>query len=423
MTEILNDLNAVLYRSYNTCSSLKKSNTKNKLKRNGIFNSFLELLTFVVDHNKYKSDIVFFTYGVNRVEKNGFRLNKFSDSISSLSPNYKCINFEDGIVSKAKNKDCNVINFNISFLDFISKVFSRLLGVNLGKRDSNVKGYEDYLSKFGRKNKVQYLLYYFFFKAILKVTQPKIIFVTNWYSIRSMAIISVAHKLGITVVDVQHGLSAANNHRCYINLSNLNENILPSNFFCWSKKDKDIIDSQFLFDRAIAVGRVWRFLPKEVIELPFKNSKPIVIVICGLDLPSWFPQLDEEIKNKFNYLIRPHPTFGLSQKSKASISKFNSTYINDSGSLEDILDYADCCIGEWSAGLVEAQENGTVTIAYGTEACNYFQDSKVLSTDNFDSFVHYLDNYVKYAEQKELITTKYEDNIIGFINDKVNKKQ
>ncbi|MFZ3529465.1 hypothetical protein LCA30_09950 [Vibrio harveyi] len=419
MTKIPNDLNKVLYRSYSTCSNLKKTH-KNTNKR-GMVNSIFELCDFFLNAKKYKSDVVFFTYGVNRVEKNGISFNKFSDSLSSLNPSLKYINFEDEKISRSFCKDYGVVNRNISFLDFSSKIISRLFNIKIGKLDAN--SYEEYLSKFGKKNKAQYILYYFSIKAILKVVQPKIVFVTNWYSIRSMSIISVAHDLGITVVDIQHGLSAANNHRCYINLSCINENILPNYFFCWSKKDKCVIDEQFESDRAIETGRVWRFLPKEAIALPFEKVKPIVLLICGLDLPSWFSKLEEKVQNKYDFLIRPHPTFGLSQESIAFLNKVNNVYIHEHGSLEDVLDYAACCLGEWSAGLVEAQENGTVTIAYGAEACKYFQNSKILCTDDFDSLVNYLLNYGKYTDLQELNVTKYEDNISRFISEKFNAEQ
>jgi len=414
--KILNDLNKVLYRSYSTCSNLKK---KNKFTiRRGALDSAFKIISLFVKSKKYKSDVVFFTYGVNRIEKNGVSYNKFSDSISSLNPLLKYVNFEDSMIEKSCNQNCHIINLNISLVDFISRVVSRLFGASVGKR--NIENYDGYVSIFYNKNKVQYLIYRNCFKFFLKITQPKVVFVSNWYGIRSMSIISAAHELGITTIDVQHGLSAANNHRCYVNLEGINEKLLPSYFFCWSERDAASLNIQLGEHRAVNVGRVWQLLPREdctTFSIPV--NKPVILLVCGLDLPAWFPQFTQLLQAKFSYLIRAHPTFGFSEKSVNLLADLDDIYIHDKGTLEDAFDHVDCCIGEWSAGLVEAQDNGILTMAFGEEACEYFDESNILTTNDFDVFVNYFKNIEHFKRSDDVGSENYEKVIKEFIYEKI----
>lgn len=81
-----------------------------------------------------------------------------------------------------------------------------------------------------------------YFKRRLSVAQPKVVFVTCWYSTESLACILACHELGISCVDIQHGSQGF--HVGYARWNRVPQagyNLMPNYFWCWSQSEASAI--------------------------------------------------------------------------------------------------------------------------------------------------------------------------------------
>lgn len=81
-----------------------------------------------------------------------------------------------------------------------------------------------------------------YFRGRLSVVQPKVVFITCWYSTESLACILACHQLGIPCVDIQHGSQGF--HVGYARWNRVpasGYNLLPTFFWCWSSTEASSI--------------------------------------------------------------------------------------------------------------------------------------------------------------------------------------
>ena len=76
------------------------------------------------------------------------------------------------------------------------------------------------------------------FEKILKNINPKIVYISCYYSLENFAISYACNKLKIKCIDIQHG-GIENYHLMYSNWNSINinkNNLLPKNFMIWDKR-------------------------------------------------------------------------------------------------------------------------------------------------------------------------------------------
>jgi hypothetical protein len=146
---------------------------------------------------------------------------------------------------------------------------------------------------------------------------PKVIFVNPFYSVDGFAICSVAKKLGIRTVDVQHGLISGS-HMIYSNwyfLPPKGYQVFPDYIWVWSDFEKTAVKENAGLPAQVYVGgNPWlEYWPQLVKNLPHNPSKKTVlfttqpIQIFQEGLPKELVQFIKSSPKEWTWLIRLHP--------------------------------------------------------------------------------------------------------------------
>jgi hypothetical protein len=83
------------------------------------------------------------------------------------------------------------------------------------------------------------------FKKYLRKLRPKAVFIVSYYGPLGQAMCLACQELGITSVDLQHGVQSASHcgYAAFLRLPTKGYALLPSHFWCWSQDDVDLISS------------------------------------------------------------------------------------------------------------------------------------------------------------------------------------
>lgn len=190
-----------------------------------------------------------------------------------------------------------------------------LMLAELKRKDINISA----LRKGKVVHKIMYLLHLSYeFEKILKKVKPKMIFLICWYSTSSMAMCIAANRLGINIVEVQHGVLdylLYKKRRGTIKYYNL----LPKYLWLW---DKDEYEYRLKWDeknfKPIYGGHssdlLWnensvltRYYQKKY-ERESSNGNVAILVTLqnGIECPSWLADFINQ-KTEFEWWIRMHP--------------------------------------------------------------------------------------------------------------------
>jgi hypothetical protein len=410
----MNDaINELLFRSSNIESIKKKSSVTAKHTFINLIDSIIAIITFFFKINrirKVSNKIVFFSYSTVRYKINDGTINLYTDPLSNILNDTLIINFEDSKISNPiKNK--NTINVNLFFIFYFMKILSFVL--SKFKKRTKINNYDDYVYSVGRYNYLLHKCYKCIYKALLKITGSKYVLIINWYGFRGLAIVQAARDLNVISIDIQHGLAAAGNHRCYSNLDEIKRKVLPTYFFCWSELDAKLINSQLLDSTAFNTGKLSNHM-----DLTFGLDESIILtlaakenllLILGLDVPDFFESLlNFSCNNDLNIIVRPHPSFPVSTEFLAGIAKYSNVFILDEIPISLLFKYTHYCLGEWSAGLIESSEYGITTYAIGTKALEYLSDYNEINTyENFGRFeAKFTINSEKSIKNKKMINNR-----------------
>ena len=342
------------------------------------------------------TDLLFISSSATRVKKDKITYNKFVWPFIKEVKDLSIINLEDGYISNGFKND-NLKEYNLGIIYLIMKIFIKIKYIfcihsNKNKNLNNVIAFD---------------VYKLFFKIVLKVVLPKLVFTINWYGIRGRALIYACHKMGIKSVDIQHGLAAASRQRFYTNLNRINDHYLPSIFFCWSKHDRDILDLQFKKSKSYFLGNpnFYDITPKK--NLFYENK--YVVLILSIDLPPW---LDEFVlylnKKDISCIIKEHPVNEVKKKIPKFILK-NNTFIKEKLPISALLSN-DCigCITEWSAGILDAFDAGIQCYTIGENGEFYYKSySGIIKCKTINEFKCYFNSQP---------TTSYSQNSFNSFN-------
>lgn len=130
--------------------------------------------------------------------------------------------------------------FKIDIDDDIIR-FIRLVNAYIAEYDED----EDLLDERQIASQYSYMMRISrYYVRLFKRIDPKIVFVVCYYGPTQMAMICAAKSLGITVVDIQHGVQGKNNGRYgqWPVPPAKGYNLLPDLFWCWSDDDGKSIE-------------------------------------------------------------------------------------------------------------------------------------------------------------------------------------
>lgn len=313
----------------------RPAESKHLIKR--IFDKFSSFLQYFFWSCKLKKrNVLFVGADSHRVDQNGKRYNRFFDTLTDLNNlknNYWFLEYGDTVHANIQTEE-NVIFLNKQFLIFLG--LERIKKLFTLKKDEHIFSLKDYdaflnklkqnplLSRFClthseeslRKNyAIKWSNYYKFYQFLLSKIRPDKILTLCYYDFTVMPLITVANKMGILVVEMQHG-PQAELHLAYGNWNKVPDQgyqTMPRLFWCWDKQSKMVIDKWAVSHaryKAIVGGHPW---------INFWKSKNVTYNHSGFILYSlqpdplsisqlFPPSLIEFIKNeKYVWFLRLHP--------------------------------------------------------------------------------------------------------------------
>lgn len=237
-----------------------------------------------------------------------------------------------------------------------------------------------------------------FFSLLLKKLSPKKCYIVCYYSLVGMALCAACNRLGITVIDLQHGVSGRNMraYGSWVNISQAGYNTLPSIFYCWTRSDKKAIDSWASGSngnhKASLKGNLWRdfFVSSEVFKQSLRDysffehkllsyAKVILISAQSSNLAPIFLEFIKRAPSHYAFLIRLHP----------NVSHDNLMAIEDDFKrihpscfavlatelpVQQVVRYANIHLTEWSALVYDAMFEGVPSIVVNAAGRDYFDD-------------------------------------------------
>lgn len=271
----------------------------------------------------------------------------------------------------SKDKEC--VDLCVELLDVLSTHFSEL--------DLNSKQLSWRIENL--------IAYHHFYKRILSIVQPKIIFVMCYYSPENMALISAGSSLNIKTVDIQHGIQGEYRFGyTFWNKKLLREGyeLLPDYFWTWGKRFKDDLEkwmgtdgthkpivggypsfSSFYYNRfQYDMDNLFQIQKK--LE---KYDRKILFTFQPFDksiFPDIFLYALENSPNTWKWLVRFHPTLQTENEKELIISTISKTGadvdldFSNKLFLLNVLNLVDFHVTVWSSTCHEALALGVHSI-------------------------------------------------------------
>lgn len=378
----------------------------NKLK-NFIKSFFLYMANPV---KKEKVDILYFTrQSENQDMVRGETFNRYSDSFKYFfSKKYKVKVLEvcDQENIKSNNKDVTYIDFLIKKTRIKCKFITKIKSSKAPLYDVN----QVIENEFGFQIDVGSDLTFIHhlsadFVKMLRCYEPELVFLASFYRPEAMAMNLACHKLGIRVVEYQHG--AQNDyHAMYTHWENIPSKgyeLIPDTFWMWGeipKKRIEIWAEKTTKHTALVGGNLWMTYfrdnegeTKKIIEC-FKSDRTNILIALQGD--KFFPEfLLEGIKNNSDEIMwhfRDHPRIPISSRLKNKILQFPNCKIHSSSQmpLYELLKKIDIHITGYSTVAFEAQSFNIPTIFTHLDALRGYQElinkNGLFYVDSLESF-------------------------------------
>lgn len=231
------------------------------------------------------------------------------------------------------------------------------------------------------------------FTELLTKSKVKTIFIVCFYSAYNMGITRAAARLGISTVDMQHGVQGKNNiaYSHWI-LPKEGYNTLPNFFLCWDVKDTDLINSWAKGSphKAFTGGDLWsETLRFDDPKIELKNKLPSVPTGDLTVLFSLQPAKDEIPLNLVNAIkastniqwwFREHPLYRKDPNSiRTTLNELGISNKVKLGAVSDlpipvILSKVDLHITNWSSVVLDAEKVGVPSIIIHPIGKDVFSD-------------------------------------------------
>lgn len=214
------------------------------------------------------------------------------------------------------------------------------------------------------------------FSEVLKTTQPKAVFTSNYASFYGWAMAYLCRKHAIHFVDVQHGVQGRfNGSYFYERTPETDWSILPGAHLCWSRSDADLFLGHHPDRAASVVGPTWfqfaEFLKNQTETTKksiarFRNRGGPLVLFAGQNAEDILiaKRLHDE---GLNILFRAHPLRrGESEQlvSATDVAALGCSLAADAP-LPHLLDAIDGVVTGHSAVLLEGCLKGVSCLATG----------------------------------------------------------
>jgi|GEM_PF-1809296 len=218
-----------------------------------------------------QTDVLFFSRFENHSETvNGKFVDRFLDPIwDTCDPNFKKLKLElDCPESRQKQPRFEPSSLINQFPCLNKELLFRQCLINF-QRIKNFQALQQvvwdktgfiWLEELQLLNQL-YLLdaYCIFFRDILTILRPRVVFLVCYYYIAAMALVKSCHDLGIETIEVQHGIQGKY-HSLYAQWTRIplsGYELLPNRFWVWSEQcRKDMMET-----RPLALGNHTQHLP------------------------------------------------------------------------------------------------------------------------------------------------------------------
>lgn len=234
---------------------------------------------------------------------------------------------------------------------------------------------------------------------LLKRLKPQRCYVVCYYSLIGMSLCVACKKLGIEIVDLQHGVSGKN-MRAYGRWRNVPADgycSLPSTFYCWTKNDAAAINEwveEFScpYHSALVVGNIWKEFLKgsrealdtggvwnnSIEEVAISYDRVNVITLSSCLLPSNMHSYIKENSREL-FLVRVHPNFRESDftQLEAEFKKLGDNIVVEAATkcpIKHLMSCADMHFTEWSASFYDAYFEGVPTVILSPVGEDYFEN-------------------------------------------------
>lgn len=188
-----------------------------------------------------------------------------------------------------------------------------------------VCGNDEYINSRGISGELKFIQYLSEeFLVLLKRIKPCMVLLTCWYSNTKMALTLAAHKLGVPVVDVQHGVAGGSGrHFAYcdwIHIPHGGYELLPDYMWVWNQADYNAIARWGMGAVTPILGGhpmniLWCNPENDILEYyhnkferEFGREYPFILFSLqpGLNYPDWIVDFINT-SHEYTWLIRLHP--------------------------------------------------------------------------------------------------------------------
>jgi hypothetical protein len=376
----LNDqIKKFLDRSLYVSNIKSKSVNSKKINRGVIYyirsafyclNDFICLNCFL--KNKIDKPLIFISYSISRENQLDDYYSPYVVPISESMVDRKVINLEDGFVGNKSNiyKDTQEYTLAVYYQAIRGMLLAKRILYTIFGKIPFINFYKNY------DYRIDYIFTHKrFYKYIFRKFNPEIVFQINWYGARGIAVNLAAQEMGIKSVDVQHGLAASAEHRCYTDLASVDKRIVPSYFLSWSKNDAIMLNADLGQNIAHATGSLPLYVKSRPSVIIADDTDTHALIVLGISFPDWLLGLIDELKLlKLNCVVRPHPHFPLKDHGMIGLAQAHVRVEVKQSFRECLSANPTIVIGEWSAGLVEASLLGIPAVSIGKEGAQFFKD-------------------------------------------------
>jgi hypothetical protein len=390
----------------------KKSFNKNKSKIKFIISYSKSILRYLANPlTQEKFEILYFTRQSESQDVVCDKpFNRYSDSFKHFFENEYKVKIVEVCDQEYVSDNIN----NVTSIDFlIKKIIVKckfLRKTNFSKVLSFDQVNQEIKKEFNFHVDVQADLMFIYylskeFKKILRLCKPKLVFLTVFYRLEAMAMSLACQKLGIRVVEYQHG--AQNDyHAMYTHWNNIPKKgyeLIPDYFWMWGETSKKRITNwadKTTKHKAMVGGNIWVTFNRDR-NINNENKLDYFIdgkinILISLQGDQFFPHfLFESIKNNtddFMWYFRDHPRLPISCDLRNKILKLSNCEIKISSQvpLYELFKSIDIHITAYSSVAFEAQSFNIPTIFTHDNALNGYKElinkNGLFYAGNLDSF-------------------------------------
>lgn len=344
---IVDDINIwplIRLQFFNNFGKLEIKNENNYKKKNffNLINIFINHLISYIKYNyqffKFKNrkiDSIFFSDKRFYYEKyNSKYINNLIDPYFYYNKSKNKIKIENiNNINEEKKKYFKPLYLNIYSYSIFSYIFIKInfiskfsLKYNLNSKIKKIeKKYKIRINKDLIFNNIINIKYQSLaYRKLLKVIQPKKVYISCYYSFENFSIVYSCNNLNIQCYDIQHG-GIEDYHLMYGNWNFQNiekNNLIPKNFLIWDKRpitqttlaNKNLKNFEIVKKLSI---NFWKKNKKNSDDInnektkiflkKIKKYKSVILVCITSDLPQQIPKLIKKLPKNIYWLIRSHP--------------------------------------------------------------------------------------------------------------------